>query len=333
MTFILLLGGILVILGGSYFFTNGVEWLGKRLHVSEGVVGSVFAGVGTAMPETIIPIIAIFFGEGKAMQDVGVGAILGAPFMLSCLTLPLLGTGLLILAALGRRSPQFNLNYPLVKSDLGFFLAAYSLAFMMALLPLEGSSRRTVHIIAAGLLIALYGWYLRRMLGSTETMGEDVGPLLLARNSPLPSFFLILIQVGLGLAVIIGGAQLFIFVVEEIATSLGVAPLILSLLITPVATELPEKLNSLLWIYQRKDTLAVANITGAMVFQGTFPVAVGLIGTPWELDAYGLTSAILALAAATLLYAQIRLRGGWLPSYVSAGASLYLLYGLLLFLL
>ncbi|HLB95269.1 MAG TPA: sodium:calcium antiporter, partial [Nitrospiria bacterium] len=68
-------------------------------------------------------------------------------------------------------------------------------------------------------------------------------------------------------------------------------------------------------------------------FQGTFPVAVGLIGTPWELNAYGLTSAFLALAAATLLYAQIRFRGEWLPSYVSAGASLYLLYGLLLFLL
>jgi len=46
-----------------------------------------------------------------------------------------------------------------------------------------------------------------------------------------------------------------------------------------------------------------------------------------------LAMSIAALAAATLLYAQIRLRGGWLPSYVSAGASLYLLYGLLLFLL
>ncbi|HEY5595101.1 MAG TPA: sodium:calcium antiporter, partial [Nitrospiria bacterium] len=58
----LLLLGLLIILGGAYLFTNGVEWVGKRLRLSEGVVGSVLAGVGTAMPETMVPVIAIFFG-------------------------------------------------------------------------------------------------------------------------------------------------------------------------------------------------------------------------------------------------------------------------------
>ena len=60
-----------------------------------------------------------------------------------------------------------------------------------------------------------------------------------------------------------------------LSETLGAAPLIMSLLITPIATELPEKFNSVLWIRQRKDTLALGNITGAMVFQSTFPVSVG----------------------------------------------------------
>jgi cation:H+ antiporter len=327
-TFLLLVLGIGVILLGSYLFTNGVEWLGKRLKLSEGVVGSVLAGVGTAMPETVIPILAILFEEGEASHAVGIGAILGAPFMLSCLTLPLLGMGLLLLARLGRRSTRFHLNYPLVQTDLRFFLTAYSLAILMAMLPLHGTGRKVIHLIIAGVLVVLYGLYLRRMLASTETIGDDVGPLILARKSSHPSLFMIVAQVGLGLGVIIGGAEFFIFSVKEIALSAGVSPLILSLFITPVATELPEKLNSLLWIYQRKDTLAVANITGAMVFQGTFPVSVGLIGTSWELSRFGLTSALLAMASTALLYAMITFRREWRPSYVSAGVIFYLVYGL-----
>ena len=67
--------------------------------------------------------------------------------------------------------------------------------------------------------------------------------------------------------------------IEVLSTTLGAAPLIVSLLITPIATELPEKFNSILWIRHRKDTLALGNITGAMVFQSTFPVSIGLIFT------------------------------------------------------
>lgn len=87
---------------------------------------------------------------------------------------------------------------------------------------------------------------------------------------------------------IIGGAYLFVDAVEHLAKVFEVSPLILSLLITPIATELPEKLNSLIWIAQGKDNLAFANITGAMVFQSTFPVAVGMVGSPggWIISAW-----------------------------------------------
>ena len=74
---IMFLASVVVTLGGCALFTNGIEWLGKRLKVPEGVVGSVFAAIGTTLPETSIPIIAIFFGTGEARTAVGLGAILG----------------------------------------------------------------------------------------------------------------------------------------------------------------------------------------------------------------------------------------------------------------
>ena len=74
----LFVASVVITLGGCHLFTNGIEWLGKRLKVSEGAVGSVFAAVGTTLPETSIPIIAIFFGSGQERTEVGLGAILGA---------------------------------------------------------------------------------------------------------------------------------------------------------------------------------------------------------------------------------------------------------------
>ncbi len=330
----ILLLGLLVILGGAYLFTNGVEWVGKRLRLSEGVVGSILAGVGTAMPETMVPVIAIFFGDGEAREGVGIGAILGAPLMLTCLTLPLLGLGVLFFSWMGKRTTVIHLNAPHVRTDLGFFLACYGIALLMAFLPI-GESSRWVHYAAAVILIVLYLLYLRRVLNKEGTVGEDLEPLILSRgltrNHDNPHTALILAQVALGFGLIIGGAHLFVDGVQEAAQAWGVSPLILSLLITPVATELPEKLNSLIWIARRKDTLAVANITGAMVFQSTFPVSVGLIGTSWQLDRFGLASVGLAILAAFVLYSLIRFRGRWRPIHLIFCLFFYLSYILYVF--
>src|SRR3989338_3484641 len=72
---LLFLLAIGVILGGAAVFTNGVEWMGRRLGISDGAIGSILAGVATALPETLIPVIAIFFGGSKAEADIGSGPI------------------------------------------------------------------------------------------------------------------------------------------------------------------------------------------------------------------------------------------------------------------
>ncbi len=78
-------------------------------------------------------------------------------------------------------------------------------------------------------------------------------------------------------------------------------------MIIPIATELPEKVNSILWIRRRKDTLAFGNITGAMVFQGSILPAIGILLTPWELRAEVLVGVLVTYAAALWLkFAALR---------------------------
>ncbi len=334
----LLTGALLLVLYAAHLFTNGVEWMGKRLGFSHGMVGSILAAVGTALPETIIPIIAILFSGGEhSHQDVGVGAILGAPFMLTTLTLPLLGAAVLGFSALGRREPRLRLNPKLVQHDLGYFLIGYGAAIATAFFQIAG-----LRYVVACFLIGLYGhyvWRLRRLDLEHPADDDLIAPLIFSRRSrpggrqsPTPAWFPIAAQIVTGLVGIVAGAHFFVEAIDGAAAALAVQPLLLSLMITPIATELPEKFNSLIWIAQRKDGLAVANITGAMVFQATFPVSVGLIGTPWQLDWHGLTTAICALAAAAGYFLLLARQRRWHPWQLIIGVVFYLGFGIALLL-
>lgn len=320
---LLFLVSVAVTLGACTLFTNAIEWLGKRFNLSEGAVGGVLAAIGTTLPETSIPIIAIFFGAGRAGAEVGLGAILGAPFMLSTLVIPILAILLVVYTRLGKRTAAFRLNYQDVNGDLFFFVAAYSVALACAFVP-----SRPVHVIAAVGLISLYLYYVKLKFSES---GEEVGegglePLLFARKAATPSFGLIGLQGVLGLAGLALGAHLFVLAAETIAGVLSISPLILALLVAPLATELPEMSNSFLWLYRKKDRLAVGNVTGAMVFQGTIPVSIGLLGTDWALAPTALITMVLAVAASTFLLVQTVWGGLWRPWLLSGSALLYIGY-------
>jgi cation:H+ antiporter len=133
------------------------------------------------------------------------------------------------------------------------------------------------------------------------------------------------VQLALGLAMIIGGAHGFVYGIEELSRWLGLSALVLALLIVPVATELPEKVNSILWIRRRKDTLAFGNITGAMVFQGTLLPALGILLTPWEFRREVFAGLILTLAASAYLLILLR-RGGLRPHHLLVNGACYVGY-------
>ena len=102
----LLAASLVVILAGAELFTNGIEWVGEGFGLSEGAVGSVLAAVGTALPETLLPIVAILSGH-SAGDEIGIGAILGAPFMLTTLAMFALGVTVVRHVAEGRSTDLY----------------------------------------------------------------------------------------------------------------------------------------------------------------------------------------------------------------------------------
>jgi cation:H+ antiporter len=308
-----------VILVGAELFTNGVEWIGEGFGLSEGAVGSVLAAVGTALPETLLPLVAILSGHG-AGEDIGTGAILGAPFMLTTLAMVVIGIAVMVSARGGRRSLELDVDAAVMRQDLGYFLVMYSLAMVAGLWHAKWFDYSLAVVLVVG-----YGYYVRRHFQSPgerdaeEEVQNEIKALYLwtllsrfrrglaawTKDTSTAAPF---VQVTLALGCIIGGARLFIWAVDIVGTRFHVPPLAFALLVAPVATELPEKFNSVLWVRRRKDTLALGNMTGAMVFQSSFPVTIGLVLTPWHLAHEALVAALIALAAGSVLWLQIRLR-------------------------
>jgi cation:H+ antiporter len=299
----ILFAALLVILAAAELFTNGIEWLGHKLNLSEGVVGSVLAAVGTALPETLIPIVAVCSGNKGEFHDIGIGAIAGAPFMLTTLTMSVCGIAIMIFTATKRRDGALKLNKVVLSRDLSFFIIAYTIALLATLLSDQLIARQ---IIAVGLLF-IYVFYLKLTFAHEGEAGEAPEHLHFERLLKLKqNLFVIVVQAVAGLAGIVWGASVFVDRVDNIAEMVDVPSVILAMIIAPVATELPEKCNSVLWVRNGKDTLALGNITGALVFQSCFPVAFGVAFTQWHLGPGTIVSGIAALACAAIYLVLIK---------------------------
>ncbi len=335
---LLLIAGLAVILISCEVFTNGIEWLGRRLGLAETATGSVLAAVGTAMPETIIPLIAIFLGTEAQGEEIGEGAILGAPFMLGTLAMFIGGLAVMYAYRRGHRGPTLKLRKDHAERDMKYFMVAYSLALLTGLIGLnESFDTKFLNYAIAMVLLVAYGIYIHKTLKDEETeKGNTCPALYMCRITKVDpdhgrlGMVLIILQVVAALIGIIVGAKIFVDEVEEVSLSVGVSPIILAFLIAPIATELPEKFNSVIWYFRSKDTLGFGNITGAMVFQSSIPVSIGLMFTSWHLELINIASIVIAMASSFWMFYNIRRNNGISYKVMLTSGSLYILYIILL---
>jgi cation:H+ antiporter len=340
----LIVAAFALILVGAEVFTNGIEWLGIKLNMSEGATGSILAAIGTATPETLIPIVAILFTNTADSDEIGVGAILGAPFMLATLVMLLIGvTAYVLRKRRGRDTLRVDAAH--ATRDLSFFLVLYTIALALALLP------RDLHFLKGyigWIFLPAYFLYLVLVLRTPKVSPLDVEEAVeeheafdeltfasqlrrfgLAVVPTQPPLWLVLVQTFVSFGAILVGARFFATFVEDFSHAMNFNTLLVALVLAPLATELPEAANSLLWTKDGKDVIALGNVAGAMVFQSTIPVTIGVLLTPWELGRFGTVAAVFALISGLVIWIQLRLRArdNSLPlSSLMFGGSLYVVF-------
>jgi cation:H+ antiporter len=326
MTVIELVLSATAIVVAAALFTNAIEILGERLNLGEGAVGSVLAAVGTALPETMIPIVAIMASVltgASVAGDIGVGAILGAPFLLATLAMFVAGVSILGFRRPRESDDEVVVDEGTAKRDMLYFLVFFAVGAGAGIVPLPFYLK----VALAILLVVAYALYVRQTVKhGGEGVEEPPEKLTLWPSSSEAPTWAVAAQV-LGMIAVMGaGAHFFVSAVEHLSKSVGVPAGLIALVLAPLATELPEKFNSVIWLRRNKDTLALGNIAGAMVFQSSVPVAVGLAFTKWRLDSLSILSAALALLGGAYLYLLLKRKKPIEGEHLLVGGALYAVF-------
>lgn len=314
-----MIASLAFILFGAELFTNAVEWLGAKLNLGQSAVGSVLAAIGTALPETAVPVTAIFLGSPQEAVDVGIGGILGAPFLLVTLGALVMAIALITTR---RHSTSQYIHVPVqsFQRDMTCFLLAYAIAVLAGCFKYPW-----LHHVVPFFLLAIYMFFVFLTLReqTAHQAQEELNPLYFHGKARSPGTLPIVFQFLVALGLIIGGAHILTSAVETFSGWMRFPAFVVSALLIPLATELPETLNSVVWIRQGKDHLAIGNITGAMVFQSTLVPALGIWLTPWNLTGEALLTGALTLAAAAFTFGMYRMMGVLLPSILLCASTLY----------
>jgi cation:H+ antiporter len=341
----LLIGCAAAIYLSCEWFINAVEWLGRRLNVGAMAVGTILAAFGTALPESVVTLVAVTTGPTAEVRNIGVGAAMGGPLVLATIAYGVTGAMLFFrrhrrcreLVTAGADSAGRDLRSDnrhergdvfadtveakRLAKDQRWFLAVFVLKVALGLVAF------TVKPWLGFLFFAAYAVYFWREIRSGHLLDHDaeLAPLKLQPKATQPATVAVIVQTTAALAVIFAASQVFVHQLDAIGPMLGLSGAVTALLLSPIATELPEIMNAIIWVRQGKTQLALANISGAMMIQATVPSGLGLLFTDWRFDHALLWSGAVTMAA--ILCLMIALRTARLtPRRLGLVAVLYLVF-------
>lgn len=322
---VILLG---LIIYDCVLFTNSAENFGKEYNLSNGVVGGLIAAIGTALPETIVPLVAVIGSvitekSIEVGEDIALGAVLGSPFLLSTVAFFVTGLAVCVCSVVKKRTCKMCANPIVLIRDLKFFAVSYSTAILCAFIP-----SKPIKFCIATFLFAYYFWYVYKTIKKDfgcDCEAEMTDELIFAKtfNQKRNKRALVLIQIAFSLIFLVVLAHFFVNEILYVANALKISPIIISLLLAPIATELPECFNSTIWIGQTKDTLSISNITGALVFQSCIPAAIGITLTPWKFDQATGLSVVLVYCSLLWVYTNAIKNKGMLNHRILISCGLF----------
>ncbi|MFG2692307.1 sodium:calcium antiporter [Kitasatospora sp. NPDC051984] len=339
--FVLLIVCAVAIYLSCEWFVNAVEWLGERLNVGKMAVGTILAAFGTALPESVVTLVAVTTGGTEEAKNIGVGAAMGGPLALATVAYGVTGVALLIkrrrdrVSALATGTAIVPAGQALgtekdmrrLAKDQKWFLPIFFVKVSLGLVAFAFKPALGVLFFAA---YAAYFWREIRASRAEEAAGEadededeeELEALKLQPKKESPDTWAVVVQTLATLVVIFFAAHYFVAQLDVIGPMLGLSATVTALLLSPIATELPEIMNAIIWVRQGKVKLALANVSGSMMIQATVPSGIGLLFTKWHFDGPLLWAGLITMAA--IVYLLLTMRAHKLtPARLAVAAGFY----------
>ncbi len=310
---------LITVFAASLLFVNSIEYLAGKMGWSSSFTGSVVTPLFTSIPELFIFLIAVFTYSHDKGYEIGIGAIIGEPFITSTLSYFLVLLSLLASYFAGKTlSRGFAVSRQM---RIPYFLIA--VLFPWIIIPGIFHSMYLQYAMGCAYLVSYvaYVWLVRRERpASMVETGEEAYFARLFGN-PVYSLLQILLAV-LGLYF---GSTLLVSSISQISSPQPGSALSLSILLIPMATAIPETIAGMIWAFAGKNDLAVGALVGENVLYATFYPGFSLLIVPWSLN---LTAAIgiIGTALASAMYFAF-VRRGRIPVYVlSFGLVFFIVY-------
>ena len=306
MSYLLILGGLVLLAAGGEFLVRGAVGLAQILRISPLLAGLTIVGFGTSTPELATSIQAAMAGS----PGIALGNVIGSNIANILL---ILGASAVLL--------------PLVVQPAAFKRDAIALAGSTALCVvavLMGTIGALTGVVLLAALVAYIVWAYRseKEAGDAEaerhvTEAGDAAPQ--THNG-----WILGLMVVAGLAGAIFGAKLLVEGAVELASAAGISEAVIGLTIVAVGTSLPELVACMVAVRKNHPEVALGNVVGSNIYNVLGILGATAIIHPLEVPAEIARFDIWALAAVTALL-LVQLRSGWKITR-SEGALLLVLY-------
>ncbi|MEM3190742.1 MAG: sodium:calcium antiporter [Candidatus Parvarchaeota archaeon] len=324
LTTLTLIFSLVITFFASYLFTNAAEYIQARKHLTSSFIGSILSPLFTSIPEAIIFLIAILFYKETAGEEIGIGTLIGQPFMASTIsyTLVLLSV---ILGYKAKRRSSTNLQ---IQSTLALPFAIITFLFPLIIIP-SILDVPFIHEILAILLITTY--ILFGISTYRKAAPETIEEVILHLNFIMKPDAAALTQLIISSITLYLGGNLMISSISNLSRDLSINPLSFSIIIIPLGTAIPETMTAIIWSFKGKDTLAISSLVGEKILYSTIYPAIGILTTTWILNYLAYTSILITTAVSLILWQFTR--RGYLPKPVlAAGLPMFVLFIILLYI-
>lgn len=308
---VLLVLGVIIVLKGADWLTDGAVNIATRFGVSQMVIGLTIVAMGTSMPEFCVSMVSAL----KGTPDLAVGNVVGSNTLN---TLLIVGCSALVAPIMVKRSS--------VKRDIPFAVVA---SLLMLLFCLDGAIGRVdAAVLFAGFCLFMfvtlkYAKTTEEHAATVATSGEAMATAAAASTSvseastshtsapkastsqpsapeaSVASMLKAVVMLVVGLLCLIAGSNMFVDNASFVASSLGVSDAVIGLTIVAGGTSLPELATSMVSAKKGNSDIAIGNVIGSNVFN--ILMIIGITGLVKPMHIAGITTLDLIMMLASML--------------------------------
>ncbi|MEM0133918.1 MAG: hypothetical protein QXU18_01635 [Thermoplasmatales archaeon] len=277
--------GIVMLIASSLLLTITIEDIGRKGKFSERITGAVISPIFTSLPELTVIVLALLFVGERSGSEIAAGTIIGEPFMVSAIGFPIVALTLIFAKRKGKLEE--------IDKILSKMLIFMGLVFPIILIPLYFSSI-PARIIVAILLVTLYFVFLKLVRGERDF--EEEAKEVKIKNISL----LVLFLVG-GVILLLGGSSILVTAIDKLSVQIGVNRELITILLVPIGTIVPETMNAIIWASRRKTSLAIGAMVGEEIFFVTLFPALGILASQWIVTSDGILAIALTSSFSVVL--------------------------------